>query len=99
MNEQLMLATLQFALCTAIGVACLCRINLMRGKDTLLFYRFAYSAMLGVATACGFSPLLLHEWPNRSSVLMSAGVLIVVCAGLKNWRGGAPAYTQKEPRP
>lgn len=95
MSEPLALVVAQWALCTGIGAACLCRLNLMTAQ-TLRFYRVAYSVMFAVSTACGFAPLLLQEQPNRSSVLMAAGVLVVVCAGLKNWRGGAPSYTAKE---
>jgi hypothetical protein len=92
----LVVAGLNWVLCTALGWACLCRLNAM-GRRTRPLYRVAYTALLAASTASGFAPVLWREWPGLSQVAVAAAALLVLLTSSPRWSLGAPDYTHREP--
>ena len=87
-------ALANFALCSAVGYVCACRFSVM-SRDTRLVFRLNYALLFMAATASGFQPILLREWPGVADLLTNAVVLWFVGSGMKTWRFGAPAYADK----
>ena len=74
-KELLLLAAANLVVCTAIGWACICRLNSNRSRSHLL-YRAKYCALMVGATASGLSPILFSEWPTWPDVTMAMSVLL-----------------------
>lgn len=103
MNESIdairaILVILNFALCSALGWACLCRLNVMEGKDTRTVFRLKYAVLLTAATAGGFCPLF-GEWPTWTQCGMTGAVLFQLAGGARAWANGVPVYAKSDPAP
>lgn len=88
-----------FAICSAIGWACLCRINLMHGRETRLIFRLKYSVLLTAAGVAGFVPMLFPEAAPLALAALSGAVLFQLAGGARAWRGGVPEYAKSDPAP
>jgi hypothetical protein len=94
-----LLALVNFALCSAIGWACICRIAVMSADTTRKTYRAAYAVVLVCASASGLAPILWREWPGPGQLAMSVAVLAVLALGVSSWRHGPPTYARSAPAP
>lgn len=88
------LALINFALCTGIGWACVCRISSMSRETTKARFRAGYAVLMVAATASGLSPLLWREWPGPGQIAMAVAALYVLGWGAQNWRTGPPSYAK-----
>lgn len=94
-----LLALANFAMCSAIGWACVCRISIMDAASTRRIFRVMYTFLFGAATASGFSPWLFGEWPGVGHVLLTAAFVFVLASGAGAWRKGLPDYARTAPAP
>lgn len=90
-------ALLNFALCSAAGAICLCRLVKM-GPNTSAGFIGRYALLFTAATSSGFQPLLFGEWPGAADVLMSATLVLFLSSSRRAWRSGTPAYALKPVR-
>jgi hypothetical protein len=90
------MAWLNFAICGAIGWACVCRVAMMTARTTKLRFRVGYTAMMVASSASGLSPVLWGEWPGPGQISMGLAALYVIGWGASNWRGGLPSYARRD---
>ena len=99
-QEILMLMALtNFAVCSAVGWACVCRFSVMSESSTKVDFRLGYTLLFSAATASGLGPWLWGEWPGPGQIAMSLAALFVIGRGLRNWRAGPPDYARSGPVP
>lgn len=91
----LLLATINFLTCTAIGWSSFCRLRRMSRSTTYWPWRLKYVVLLVVASASGLSPWLFREWVGPGQMAMAFGILYVVGVNAKGWRNGPPDYTSR----
>lgn len=84
-----LLALFNWAICCAIGWACICRISVTSIETTRGLTRWSYAALFAAATASGYGPFADH-WPGWADVAMSTAVLLLMLDGAKHWRLGLP---------
>lgn len=90
------LAWVNFAICSAIGWACLCRVAMMSADSTLVRVRMGYTLLLVAAACSGLSPVLWNEWPGPGQITMALSALYVIGGGAQNWRAGPPPYARTD---
>lgn len=93
------LAWFNFAVCGAIGWACLCRIAMMSEQTTRVRFRLGYTVMMVSSTCSGLSPILWGEWPGPGQISMGLAALYVIGWGAQNWRRGTPTYAMRTDMP
>lgn len=93
------LAALNWAACTVVGIVCVCRLNVMQGQRTRLIFRLKYILLLVGATACGFSTVLWGVYPGPGTLLMSLSLAAYLAAGQDVWHDHPPRYAQSGPAP
>jgi len=75
-----------FAVCTAIGWACICRLN-----DSVSRHykraRVRYTLLLAGATASGCAPVLFSAMPNTGHTLFAFCVLVGLIINVPRWKG------------
>lgn len=92
---QLIIALLNWVVCSFMGWTSACRINLMEGDSTRRVFRANYALLFTTAYVSGFSPILFGEWPTISQVGVTAAFAFVLASGAPAWRAGIPAYARK----
>lgn len=97
-DTAMLFALANFAICSAIGWTCICRLSQMSAGTTRRAYRAKYAVLVGAATASGFSLTLFGEWPGITDLAMSSAVLLHLALGRSAWLGGIPDYA-RTPRP
>ena len=76
-------------LCTGVGWACLCRLNLLHhGVDWRP--RAIFCALLTGATAHGLGPWLFREDSGFGDTILTLAVLMSLLLSAHRWREGAP---------
>ena len=85
MDKLYLFALGNFALCTAIVVIALCRLNSMQGT-VLWRVRGEYATYVGCATASSLQPMW-GEWPLWGSIAMAVGLLLGLLCSSHAWRG------------
>ncbi len=88
-----------FAVCSALGWACVCRMARMSRATTCARFRAGYTVLYVAATASGFSVWMFNEWPGPGQLGMGAAALYIVALSAHNWRDGPPDYARTEPAP
>jgi len=88
-----------FLICSAIAWSCLCRINLMHGKQTRMVFRLKYSILLTAASVAAFLPALFPTLAPVALAVFGAAVLFQLAGGARAWRGGVPQYAKSDPQP
>ena len=97
MNTFYLFALANFALCSAIAVISLCRLNAM--QCTVLFrVRSEYAAYMGCATASGLQPLW-GEWPMWGSLAMAGALLLGLLCSAHAWRSDRAPDIATAPAP
>lgn len=94
LEARVALAFVNFALCTAIGWSCLCRIASMSRETTCCHYRAVYVLLVVAASASGFAPVLFREWPGPGQIVLALACLSYLAASSRRWRGGPPDYAR-----
>lgn len=79
-------ALVNFLMCTAIGWACICRLN-----DSISRHhkraRLRYTLLLAGATASGCAPVLFNTLPGPGAAIFAGSVLAGLVINLPRWRG------------
>lgn len=88
-------ALMNWALCCAIGWACVCRIAVTSKETTRDLTRWSYAALIVATTASGFGPLG-NNWPGWPELLTNAAVLLLLLDGVRHWRSGVPNDARHE---
>lgn len=96
-GEALMLAGLNFGVCSLICWSCVCRIGLMSESTTRLRFRASYVCLLVAASSSGLSPVLWGEWPGPGQLGMALAALYSIGAGYGGWVRGVPSYARSRP--
>lgn len=89
------MAWLNFAVCAAIGWACLCRVAMMSKQTTRIRFRLGYTLAMVASVCSGLSPVLWGEWPGPGQISMGIAAAYVVGWGAQNWRYGPPSYARR----
>lgn len=92
------LAVLNFALCSAIGWACVCRFSSMSHGTTRMRFRAGYTLLFMAASVSGFS-WLVGEWPGPGQIAMAVAWIALLGVNAGNWRGGPPDYARSDRAP
>jgi len=86
MTEIYLFAFANWAVCSAVGVIAICRLNAMQGS-VLFRVRSEYAVYLGGATLSGFQ-FWLGEWPGWGDLAMSTALLVGLMCSAHAWRRG-----------
>ena len=81
-----LLSLANFAICSGIGWACICRLNTEVCRRYPLA-RARYTLLLAGATASGLEPLLFGVRPGVGSVIFSGAVLVGLAINVVRWTG------------
>lgn len=84
MNDLLLFAFVNFALCIASALIVVCRLNAMH-RGVLLRVRIEYSIGAGALVMGAFQPWW-GEWPQWGSCALASYVLASLIASAKAWR-------------
>lgn len=85
----IILNLVNLVLCTIVGWACICRLNLLhRSVDRRP--RLIFCLLLTGATAHGLSPWLFKESSGLGDTIMTAAVLAGLLLSAHRWQQGAP---------
>lgn len=79
-------ALVNFAICAAIGWACICRLNDTVSKDYRQV-RMRYTLLLAGATASGCAPALFNVLPGPDAAIFAGSVLVSMVINVPRWRG------------
>jgi len=77
---------INFAVCSAIGWACICRLNDSISKDYKRA-RMRYTLLLAGATASGCAPVLFGAMAGVGHALFAGTVLIGILINVPRWKG------------
>jgi hypothetical protein len=92
------LDAIAFALCAAIGVINVCRMNALSHESSFAAQTGQVATMVG-ATVFGLQPLVF--WPFGGShaspggLVLASACLLTLVIGRARWRGGAPEGTRR----
>jgi hypothetical protein len=98
-------AFVNFCLCSAIGVVCICRASAMSKDTTRKLTRAAYTLLFGAALASGWSPYFFREWPGfgewpgLGDIAMNSAVLVYMASGMRAWKFGLPDFARSNAAP
>ena len=81
-----LMAMINFAICTAIGWACICRLNSTVSRK-FRSARTRYALLLAGATASGCSPIFFQMMPSMGEAIFSGAVLVSMVINVPRWRG------------
>lgn len=95
MDKLYLLAMANFLLSMPSMFICLCRLNAMDRKMTLLRVRIEYAVGAGVLFASAFRPLI-GEWPGITTIGVSFYVLVMLIASNSAWRNDTPPSTASQ---
>lgn len=82
----MMTATINFAICVAIGWACICRLNDVISRDYKRA-RLRYALLLAGAMASGCAPVLFNTMPGPGAAIFAGAVLAGLVINVPRWRG------------
>lgn len=85
----IILNLVNLVLCSIVGWACLCRLNLLHGGMDWR-PRLIFSLLLTGATAHGFGPWLFGDRAGLGDTIMTVAVLTGLLLSAHRWREGAP---------
>lgn len=94
-----MLVFINWAFCSMVGWACVCRFSSMSGKTTRSRFRIGYVVLFMAATMSGFSWVLFGEWPGPGQIAMAAAWVALLGVNAGNWRHGTPDYARSDRMP
>ena len=97
MTDLYLFALANAALCAAIVLISLCRLNTMQGA-VLYRVRSEYAAYVGCATASALQPWW-GEWPMWGSLAMAVGLLAGLLCSAHAWRHDTPPESATAPMP
>ena len=97
MNEMYLFSIVNLALCIAILVISLCRLNTMDGS-VLYRVRSEYAGYVASAFASGLQPWW-GEWPRWGSLSIAAAILLGLLCSSHAWRRDVPPSTATVPAP
>lgn len=87
MTETYLIALTNAAICVAVIVILLCRLNAMGGSLRVRFaVRVAHALGVG-AMMCSMLRPMINEWPGYASLLVDAYVLMELWSSRSAWRG------------
>lgn len=98
-DARLVLAAINWLLCSMVGWACICRFAAMSRGTTRSRFRLGYVMVFVAASMSGFSWLWFGEWPGPGQIAMAASWIALMGVNAGNWRGGPPDYARSDRAP
>lgn len=94
MESSAVLILINFAVCLAGGILCICRMTKMNHRETKLLIRWQYVIWFTALFASGWS-FIFGAPPNGPQIGMGIVICGYLICGIPAWKRGAPLYTRR----
>lgn len=84
-----LLAMLNLVLSVPSIIICICRLNTMDRKTTLMRVKLEYASAVGVLIFSMLRPLI-GEWPGYATLATTTLILVMLLTSSNAWRGDKP---------